>query len=210
MTAITSYPQYIEAAMRTLAHSFPKDSFQWQMGEKLLDTMHALIGLVTEQGEMLEIVFSDQMLAELPVKEELGDLWWYMALLDHTFGTGTPPINLIGEPAWLYSDVPHARGHLHRGCDQLGEQVGAAMDVVKRRIYYQAGDDSPKASWDLVIKRSHVIRSILVAMTLNADLTLEEVWSANIRKLYARYPDKFNADEALCRDLDAEIEALKG
>lgn len=46
-------------------------------------------------------------------------------------------------------------------------------------------------------------------MVTASGYTLEEVAEANIRKLSARYPDKYSDEQALNRDLDKEKEALK-
>lgn len=212
MSAIKNYPQYIDAAMRTLAYAFPEGSFQVVMPRKLLDVQHALIGMVTEMGEVREIFSVAGTTPEDELKtmvtEELGDLWWYMALLDHALGTQSIGDNGKGVlPAWVEDSPEEA---LSRGLSDLQEEVGSAMDVVKRRVYYQAGDDHPKASWNICVECAQGIRSILIAMTLGSQLDPLDVMSANIRKLRARYPEKFAADQALCRDLDAEAEALKG
>ena len=39
---------------------------------------------------------------------------------------------------------------------------------------------------------------------------MEEIMDMNIRKLQARFPDKFTENEALNRDIDAEMQAMMG
>jgi len=55
--------------------------------EKLL---HAALGLATESGELLEAVYKAKWAGEkfdvVNCKEELGDLFWYMAILFREFG----------------------------------------------------------------------------------------------------------------------------
>ena len=42
------------------------------------------------------------------------------------------------------------------------------------------------------------------------DSSFEDIWQRNIDKLKKRYPEGFDKDRALKRDLDAEREALEG
>ena len=114
--SINLNPQFLEAV--PLSTLFPKT-------EKEFDTLHALLGLITETTEALENYFSPKY-SELNQVEEVGDISWYYALLLHS---------LVPEPS--------------------------------------------------------------------------EVWEANIRKLKARYPEKFESQKALNRDLAAEKQALQ-
>ena len=116
--SINLNPQYLEAGAVPLSTLFPKT-------EKEFNTLHALIGLITETTEALENYFSPKY-SELNQVEEVGDISWYYALLLHS---------LVPEPS--------------------------------------------------------------------------KVWEANIRKLKARYPEKFESQKALNRDLEAEKQALQ-
>lgn len=53
-------------------------------------TLHAVIGLATECGELLDAVYkakwAGQKFDEVNCKEELGDLFWYMSILFRDFG----------------------------------------------------------------------------------------------------------------------------
>jgi NTP pyrophosphatase (non-canonical NTP hydrolase) len=56
-----------------------------------IDLIHAILGIATEAGELLEalqIVLSEgKPVDEVSLKEEGGDLFWYIALLTRTLGT---------------------------------------------------------------------------------------------------------------------------
>jgi NTP pyrophosphatase (non-canonical NTP hydrolase) len=114
---------YIELAVRTEG-----DIFNIQEGDARL--LHAGIGLATESGEFLDALkkhlFYGGDLDKVNLKEELGDLLWYIAL----------------------------------ACDELGTDFS----------------------------------------TLKA---------TNIKKLQARYSDKFSYDSASFRDLEAERKILE-
>lgn len=115
---------YQQLALRTApAHSAPD-------GAPLNDLAHGAMGVCTEGGELLDVVkrheFYGKPVDWVNIREEMGDVLWYLALLARASGT-----------------------------------------------------------------------------------TLNEVAAANIRKLEARYPDKFTTEAALHRDLTAERAALE-
>jgi len=74
--SINLNPQYLEANAVSLSTLFPKT-------EKEFNTLHALIGLLTETTEALENYFSPEY-SELNQVEEVGDISWYYALLLHS------------------------------------------------------------------------------------------------------------------------------
>lgn len=75
---------YQQDALRTL-------SDKYHIGAINPDLMHAAIGLATESGELLDAikkcVFYGKPLDVVNVKEELGDLLWYLAVACHATGT---------------------------------------------------------------------------------------------------------------------------
>lgn len=58
--------------------------------QKATNIIHAIIGVFTEAGEMLEAlrdaIDNDKPLDEVNAKEEVGDLFWYIAILAHECG----------------------------------------------------------------------------------------------------------------------------
>lgn len=59
-------------------------------GDGMEKTLHAIVGLSTECGELMEAIYkakwSGQKFDEVNCKEELGDLFWYMAILFREYG----------------------------------------------------------------------------------------------------------------------------
>ena len=55
------------------------------------DVLHAVLGLYTEAGELLEhlwnVMSGECTIDFVNMNEELGDLYWYMALIHNTLGT---------------------------------------------------------------------------------------------------------------------------
>src|ERR1044072_8062077 len=82
-------------------------------------------------------------------------------------------------------------------------EVGELMDALKRHIFYgkpldfvnlaeEAGDNA--WYWAILVD---VVEKM-------SGITADEVLQRNIAKLKARYPDKFNSQDALNRNLDTE------
>ncbi len=76
---------------RALPPEMAKEEFQMTVqqfersGDGMEKTLHAAIGLATECGELLEAVYKTKWggmkFDEVNLKEELGDLFWYNAIL---------------------------------------------------------------------------------------------------------------------------------
>lgn len=77
---------YIQAALRTESSSTP------ELTDRLLNNVrgiHAVMGLDTEAGELTDAfkkhIFYGKPLDKINVKEEIGDLFWYLAILCDEF-----------------------------------------------------------------------------------------------------------------------------
>ncbi|MFN5538469.1 MAG: nucleoside triphosphate pyrophosphohydrolase family protein [Candidatus Melainabacteria bacterium] len=80
--------EYIKNAIVTESKNYAvvKDRFD----EKNIRLLHALMGLTTEAGESLDALkkhlFYGKPLDEVNLKEEMGDLFWYLAIMADTLG----------------------------------------------------------------------------------------------------------------------------
>jgi NTP pyrophosphatase (non-canonical NTP hydrolase) len=84
-------------------------------------------------------------------------------------------------------------------------EAGEFQDQLKRSIFYGKSVDA--------INLAEECGDMLwyIAEALNAlGISMESVMEKNIAKLKYRYPEKFNSDDALNRDLEQERKALKG
>jgi NTP pyrophosphatase (non-canonical NTP hydrolase) len=78
------------------------------------------------------------------------------------------------------------------------------VDVLKKTMFYKKPLDKVNLREELGDQCWYI------AMALRAlDTTFEEVMETNINKLKARYPDKFDTEKALNRDLDSERKILE-
>lgn len=86
----------------------------------------------------------------------------------------------------------------------LCTEAGEFMDMLKKHIYY--GKDLDE------VNLAEEIGDIFwyAALACNAlDIELEDVMAKNIKKLAARYPDKFKEEDALHRNLEQERRTLE-
>ncbi len=87
----------------------------------------------------------------------------------------------------------------------LCTETGELQDVLKKHIFYGKGIDFQN------IKEELGDMSWYMSILLDAlGITWEEMWEANMKKLHARYGNKFSEDKANNRDLVKEEKALSG
>lgn len=81
---------YINDALRTLSSEYTSISSRVEE-PYIIDLLHSSMGLATESGEFLDVlkkhIFYGKTIDEVNLKEELGDLMWYMAIAMNALGT---------------------------------------------------------------------------------------------------------------------------
>jgi NTP pyrophosphatase (non-canonical NTP hydrolase) len=165
--------QYQELARRTAALTSPvPEEFHWALGV---------------MGEYHEIsqVYRDAVIFELhqaqvALADEIGDMLWYLSQLATAYeipfddcvfeAESHPPID-IGKEYLLYLSV----------------MISELMERIKKLSFYQKAYD-PIGPSD--IKRIVNVLALMIRFTRVR--TLEGCMAANIAKLQARYPEKFN------------------
>ncbi len=82
------FTKYQELSQRT--NTQDKTEIQERLTKLNLDSLHALIGISTESGELLDAfkkhIFYGKAIDQANIKEEIGDLMWYVALLCNANG----------------------------------------------------------------------------------------------------------------------------
>jgi len=149
---------------------------------------HAAQGLCTEVAEIVE----DQDNQE-NVLQEIGDVLWYVALF--CTGLGIDVEDLPGSVT-RYDDV----------YDELVKQSGIVNDCVKRHIYYTTIEK--KVELDET-KCEKALGAIVTALRDLSNDRLEQCMVLNVEKLRLRYPDKFDADKAVNRDVAKEAKLFR-
>jgi NTP pyrophosphatase (non-canonical NTP hydrolase) len=86
----------------------------------------------------------------------------------------------------------------------LVTEAGEALDQLKKHLYYGKPLDKVNLKEELGDTDWYMNLACSVF-----DTTMQEIEEANIKKLYARYGEKFSADAALIRNLDNERKVLE-
>jgi hypothetical protein len=152
--------------------------------------LHAAIGASTEVAELILAESGDIT----NVKEEMGDILWYVAIAADALGLD------------CIEDFLPLADQTRVDLDAVKAMVGAAadaLDVVKRGLFYGIDLDEVKFG-------SH-FGTLLEAVQLIAKKsgwTLNDLKEANIAKLSKRYPEKFTSEKAVNRDTVTEMEAV--
>jgi len=106
-----------------------------------------------------------------------------------------------GEPIEIGADVD-GRALLH-GAIGMATEVGELQDAIKRALFYGRELDTA----NVLEECGDVLWYLAVALDA-VGYTLGEAMGANLRKLRARYPERFTTERAITRDLGAEREAM--
>jgi NTP pyrophosphatase (non-canonical NTP hydrolase) len=152
--------------------------------------VHAALGLVTECQELTEACNNSD---EINITEELGDLAWYIALLDRTVEKqGGFTYSLEYNPCYTIET-------------QMERTVASVADQAKRVYFYGAPADTVQLTSNL-----DLLWTLWFELCHRLDRNPEQVLELNIGKLRARYPTKFSGGAALNRDIEAERSIIEG
>ncbi|MDT4843213.1 hypothetical protein FQZ97_771370 [compost metagenome] len=170
---------YIALAMRT-------NSTVTGLSALSPDLLHATLGLCDEHFEY------HMAQSWLNAGEELGDFCWFIALAAHS---------LKCDP---FADAERFLAR-HPEAPLLAEALHEFVTLVKKTYAYGA---------ELPVER---LQTLLAAMAGRIaaicfgklDRSFDELLAANIAKLQARFPERFEAALALTRDLKQEASALR-
>lgn len=168
------------------------ESHSWHEPPQRL--LHAAMGLVTEVGEIYEINGETHLL------EEVGDICWYLALGLDALGVNWDEVEILPEDDFIKA----VRGET---VDQTRVILASELlDMLKKFIFYGREISTEKALATLVMLKNALHWGLVYS---EANFSLEDVTEANMKKLKARYPDKFTEQAANDRDVNAEYDAMK-
>ena len=147
------------------------------------DKLHMRLGIFTECGELLDI-FKKNLAYKKPIDlvnlgEEIADIAWY----------------LVNE-ATLHN-ITLRDINSKKLLDEIGSIEVLTLTKLTSIIHFFE-------FYDIKFKLE-----FLVTICLKYGLDFEECLYKNIEKLKVRYPDKFDTEKALNRDLDAELKKLQ-
>lgn len=187
-----NFEQYIPLALRTASPLARNDQIE-----------HAQIGIVTEVGELADAVKRNLAYGKdldiTNLVEEVGDVWWYVALLVRELEVKPRVIERMIEDAYDAPLDPSV---------SLSQHVRLMASLAGALASYRELGENPT----LILS---TLLPLLVHFLKRFDRLTHEALEANIEKLHnkskGRYKDgEFSTEAALNRDTAAERELLEG
>lgn len=182
------------------------------------DFLHGTTGGVTEVGEFMDALkahlFYGKDLDYVNLAEEVGDMWWFAALVVHAVDYDKNKLDkLINNHA---DQGKHHRNHSSVNAIAvlgLANKLAAHWAALNDGALFDFGIDPGAKVWLSGHPDMEDVFTKIISMTayLGALLGHEthRIWESNIAKLVKRYPEKFTNDAALHRTLTDERAALE-
>lgn len=192
-----NWNEYLPLAEKTLSNQFNCGE---ELSQKLL---HSCIGSLTEIQEILEnyengILVTDSN-KQGSLAEESADIFWYLSILfreldiqipenkDHSFIVEsfnvTKPFDLLLE---------------------FTKENLKLLDILKKKIYY-----NKELNIELIKELSINMFYLLNYYCEKNNTDVSNILDINIKKLKARYGEKFSSERAINRNLETEREILE-
>lgn len=153
--------------------------------EKLLDSIHCVLGMTSEYLD--EYMNATSKINE---REELGDLCWYISEYCNIWKIRTPS----------YYKIPT---DTHLRVDRIPTLIGKLADLDKAALAYQREIS--------IVERTTLINELWETVWMLIEglgFEVSDTFNINIKKLLQRYRGKFTAHAANNRDLQKELEIL--
>jgi NTP pyrophosphatase (non-canonical NTP hydrolase) len=162
-----------------------------------IDLFHCYAGFTSEISELEDALFNNDF---VNIKEELGDISWYLFVYLHLkdfdkYASIERLMKNSVEKEISNLETTFIIRNLYRASSSFG-------NCIKRELIYQKAD---------ALVEAKVISSIFSCIALICDkygIDYNTVLSANIEKLKVRFPNKFTTEDALNRNLDEEYDKL--
>lgn len=172
---------------------------------------HALLGLMSEGGEIADAVKKHVIygadLDLVNVAEEIGDLYWYLALMVDAMEADAEEIfeYVIGPEEQEQAkdlEISTVLASCSYKFGTIAQSIFTHLDEVATHEY-------PEIDGNGVGALMEVAAWNLSAMAFVIGKTPQEIREANIAKLRKRFPEKFTSEAALNRDLSSERNVLE-
>jgi hypothetical protein len=186
---ISNYLTYAQCAQRTLIN---KD-FEGDAG-------HFGLGVATEYFELLKAI---RKVDVVNIGEEIGDANWYLA--NHLLQNFNDTHKIWQQLTEIYFYPQHSILTLEEEILQIESLVEVYCDICKKHFAYgKMIHEYENTLGKIVVSLSSCFSSLSTKYKIQPQKFLQ----ANIDKLYNRYPEKFDADKAMNRDLEVERTTL--
>lgn len=191
---------YQREAQRTKSVGFHINRMEESVGQFIYrDMLHAAIGMVTEAGELLEAFNGDGPLDLVNLDEEAGDFLWYLAIYAEARHTTFDRLTEAYDPPLF--ERPRENFTIALQLMILSARV---LDTFKKSLFY--GKPVNFSTADAIVAACLMM---IESYAKSRATTVTALAERNLRKLRTRFPEKFDDQRALFRNLDAERETLE-
>ncbi len=183
------FEEFIIEAIKTESKVCPINGHTFSSRQRMI---HAYLGMLTETGELLDGVkkytYYGTPVDRINVKEEIGDLFWYVALAVDVIGVIPRPKKYMGV----------------RKIENIGGEIANLAG------FYLSIQNSSEETAIKPINALSIILGLMDALCLLYGFNKSDIYILVIKKLTTRYPDKFfDAEKANNRDLPTERRTLE-
>jgi len=173
---------YQELAKRTCA----------SLGDEKLDLAHMILGIISEQEELLQAIVKED---EVNMREEMSDICWYLA--NYCTFRGYDFNKLVEEYQFDFE-----LEEWESGVCTFDVYSSKLADYVKKYIAYGKPIDR--------VLEERALGGIIYSFQFEeCYFSFKDDLDRNIKKLQARFPEKFSQEKALNRDLETERKILE-
>ena len=158
---------------------------------------HGIIGVSSELSELYTAIVKDD---KTNILEEIGDMFWYMAILADSLDAVDLLSNLF-ESYKPREEMEYPKFGLY----VITVTYSHFSNHLKRSVFYGSQEDKKNAT-DMLITLAYRLADFSTVCDCEPVAFLE----ANIAKLKARYPEKWSKAACLGRNIGNEIKALEG
>ncbi len=168
------------------------------LGTKLMNSLHATLGIGSEVLTELTIAFNKK--DSVNIAEELADTQWFACWYAIVHNIYLPDAFTVEHPNEL------SRKNRKAYYNALLINTGKLQDWDKAELAYSKIKYTPEQQMEALYNLFSAIEFVALDRKINMSDARQRVMD----KLKVRFPDKFSYDQANNRDLDAERKALEG
>lgn len=191
-----NFREYVELAIRTesLYSVINPNHEQANINDSLF---HSALGIQTEVWEIFEALFiKDGELDIVNLREEVGDIMWYIAI-------ACKKLDFYDIDFSEAFDTEKYENYTHYAY-RLNYEAIELLDSFKKALFYNKPFDV-----SIMKERLLEIYKLWGAFVQLLDGDIVKICETNIKKLQARYPEKFTTEKAVNRDLETERQILE-
>lgn len=155
-----------------------------------LDLAHMVLGMNTEIVELREAIRNKD---SVNIQEELSDFLWYFCNYK----------NFRGYSEYIYEEQELTSNYAI--IYKLYDRVSQLQDLIKKFVAY-----NKEINTEIELFLLNEIYQYILTIAYSYGVDIENGLEKNIAKLKKRYPEKFDENLAINRDLETERKILEG